>query len=175
MIKIGDTVRVTDNGEVYTTYDDMAFELGATNWNRGVDPIEGCIGEVMNVGDRGHILVRIEGHEYIIGKHGLESAGKYLEGIEIGDIVEVVNSGRVYSTYHNMAKKLGATNWEGHSVRKGFKGKVIGIGEHHQDHGKMVALIEVKDGSQFLIGTRGIVVIKRGYFEEEWNDILNIL
>ena len=79
-----------------------------------------------------------------------------------GDLVEVIYSGEAYSNYTDMANKLGLTNFKSLSrVSNGFVGEIIDFSEHleYAPHG-IVYGIELDNGSQYLIGEKGLKLIK---------------
>lgn len=78
--KIGDKIKVIAPGQIYSTYKDMAKELGADvggKWKRR-SVAEGNYtfrekGHVLNISDRGHILIELDGGEqWIISQDGLK-------------------------------------------------------------------------------------------------------
>lgn len=75
MFKIGNRVKVTNDGCTYTTYEDMAKKLKAKKWTRGNDCSDGDIGKIVNIdeGRYGYIaLVEINNREVLIGVEGLK-------------------------------------------------------------------------------------------------------
>lgn len=87
--KIGDTVRVVDKGEQYSSYSEMATLMKLTNWQNYDDLNKGDIGEVVAI--RGHeihnnticIGIKIKGQDYIINPDGLELVAPKLWAIQV--------------------------------------------------------------------------------------------
>jgi len=71
IIRAGTTVRVINNGKTYPRYDSKARELGAVNWDRDVNPLNSSIG-VVKARKNHHVLIDIDGMEYIVGAQGLQ-------------------------------------------------------------------------------------------------------
>jgi hypothetical protein len=77
--KIGDKVKVTSPGHIYTSYSDMAIIMGFTNWDREENELlRGNVGTVINIQKHPtleNVLIGIridDGKEYIIDENGLE-------------------------------------------------------------------------------------------------------
>ena len=73
-------------------------------------------------------------------------------------IYKVINIGCYYSTYEDMAKMIGLTNWEKYSEPDvGDKFRIISKAKHLGDSKIIVCAIEdINTGEQFLIGGDGI-------------------
>ena len=78
--KIGDKVKVTKLGHIYTSYSDMAIIMGFNiwDWDRGGELLYGDTGTVINIQKHPtleNVLIGIRtknGKEYIIDENGLE-------------------------------------------------------------------------------------------------------
>lgn len=89
--KIGDSVRVTDSGKQYSTYDEMALLMKLQNWSSRDGVCHGDIGEVVAI--RNHttwkgticvgIRVKSTGRDHIISSDGLELFAPKLWAIEV--------------------------------------------------------------------------------------------
>lgn len=86
-MKPGDYVKVVDKGQLYSTYEEMARRLKATNWVRGRNNIrngETCQVIRMCALDPACILIRkLNGEEYIINWRGLEAIDIKIEWIKL--------------------------------------------------------------------------------------------
>lgn len=128
--KVGDKVKVVNNGTTYTLYDFAARELGLKNWNKRNTPDNGLVGTILSTfSDSREIYgIRIDstGEEYVIGEKGLGIyTGEYnltltpeeartllvLTGNVIGDMV---TSPRKHcdSVYYRLEKMLDMDEWE---------------------------------------------------------------
>lgn len=79
IFKIGDTIKVIDSGALYSSYEEMAKQLGADidgKWKRnGVKKnIKGKTGVIKNITPYArYILIELDsGHQWIIGPTGIE-------------------------------------------------------------------------------------------------------
>jgi hypothetical protein len=76
-MKIGDKVKVVDNGATYSTYTKMAEKLKATRWKPGSTPNNGSNGVIVSMSthlrDKSTIicLIQVGLNQYIIGTRGL--------------------------------------------------------------------------------------------------------
>ena len=81
-----------------------------------------------------------------------------MEQIKIGDTVEVIYTGEVYSTYKEAFKSLGFKNKEYNDTETGQIGKVFGIKKHNSNGDTMYA-VRFTDGREVSIGTRGLKLL----------------
>ena len=91
-------------------------------------------------------------------RHGIPF--KEEEEIKVGDIVEVVDDGKRYSSYDKMAERFGAkryiiNNYCGIGVLNGRKGRVIAIGIHLNTPQITIALVDIIS-EEILIGIEGL-------------------
>ena len=118
--KIGDTVRVVDKGEQYSSYSEMATLMKLQNWDCSYEVRKGDIGEVVAI--RKHtawdhaawggticvgIRVKSTGRDHIIGSDGLELFAPKLWAIE----VTVENKDIVNAWWVNKVKDSPDQNW----------------------------------------------------------------
>ena len=117
---------------------------------------------------------------------------------KIGQIVEVVNTGATYSQFCGMAKKLGldiAPEISEHSFRlsvpirklrelsKGHKWKhrdtpnkgdictIVSISDSYYPNGGHIGIERMSDGQQFVIGAKGIKLVRQLFLSEELFEI----
>jgi len=91
--KIGDTVRVTNSGQQYSNYEEMATLMKLQNWGCNYEVCKGDIGEVVAI--RNHttwggticvgVRIKSTGRDHIIGSDGLELFAPELWAIEVTD------------------------------------------------------------------------------------------
>jgi hypothetical protein len=82
-----------------------------------------------------------------------------MEKFKVGDKVQIVDSGRTYTTYDRMFKKLGFKNiHKNEFFQPGLVAEVFAIGEHESINVTLLAL-QAQDGSQCLISTPGVVKV----------------
>ena len=82
-----------------------------------------------------------------------------MEKFKVGDKVQVVDSGRTYTTYDAMFKKLGFRDTHKNEFfQPGLVAEVFAVGEHDSTGIPLVAL-QAQDGSQCLISTNGVVKV----------------
>jgi len=76
---------------------------------------------------------------------------------KVGDHVEVVDYGKLYTTYAGMAKKMGATTWEYEGIcTNGDRGTIVAIRPHERaEENAMLALVDIA-GHEIIIGFDGI-------------------
>ena len=82
--------------------------------------------------------------------------------VKIGDWVEVVSPGEMYSRYVGMAQIMGLTKWaKGAYPNPNEKFQVINIRTHENPHeGKIVAIQSEDNTVQFMIGFEGLTKVK---------------
>lgn len=75
-----------------------------------------------------------------------------------GQVVEVVNSGRAYTTYHTLAHAMRLAKWQnGGSPKNGNLYTVLGSSPHLMD--SSVTIVAITDGEQdYLINEIGVQV-----------------
>ena len=80
----------------------------------------------------------------------------------IGDKVEVTNSGKSYLTYDEMADHMKLTRWEnGRQIYNGTQVTIIAV-EPHLDYTKTIICgVETEFGEQFLMGETGLGLVER--------------
>ena len=93
--------------------------------------------------------------------------------IEIGNIVRIVNTDYLYSSYNFMAEELGATKWKSeyrnNSLNLDDVGTVINILKRDGTTYVLI-LIPIKD-QEFVIGIKGIEFLSKGSFVKNHNYI----
>ena len=86
--------------------------------------------------------------------------------IEIGNIVRIVNTGSLYSSYDFMAEELGATKWKSeyrnNSLNLDDVGTVINILK--RDGTTYVLVLIPRKDQEFVIGIKGIEFLSTGSF-----------
>lgn len=93
------------------------------------------------------------------------------EPFRIGDKVEVINSGNVYSDYQNMAKKMCAKKWkENRHGINGEIGDVRSIEEHERYKGQILALVDF-GVKELIIGIEGLRKIKGGMEMSRYDEL----
>ena len=87
--------------------------------------------------------------------------GRKVSKIKVGDFVRVINSGKTYSTWEEMAKEMGATKWEWKAVVKnGDCGFIRNISLHEREG--EVALLDIGREKEVVIGISGLEKIEKG-------------
>ena len=95
-----------------------------------------------------------------------------MEKFKVGDKVQIVDSGRTYTTYDRMFKKLGFNNIEKNEFfQPGLVAEVFAIGEH-ESQGTTLLALQAQDGSQCLISTCGVVKVVSGLTSDDKFDII---
>lgn len=81
---------------------------------------------------------------------------------EIGSTVVLLNSGKTYSTYNEMAEFLGLTDytWGGGGPVEGDVYTVVGSAIHEHAHWGEVVGIE-REGRQWLVGAKGLGLVSK--------------
>ena len=78
---------------------------------------------------------------------------------KVGDKVQIVESGRTYTTYEVMFKKMGFRDTKKNEFfQPGLVAEVFAIGEH-ESQGTTLLALQAQDGSQCLISTQGVVKV----------------
>ena len=78
---------------------------------------------------------------------------------KVGDKVQIVESGRTYTTYEAMFKKLGFRDTKKNEFfQPGLVAEVFAVGEH-ESQGTTLLALQAQDGSQCLISTLGVVKV----------------
>jgi hypothetical protein len=76
----------------------------------------------------------------------------YLKGRKI----TVADTGQLYSSYEEMARRFKLTNWmRDSSCREGKVGTIIGVTRHEDDHTEIILGIDC-DGDQYVIALKGV-------------------
>ena len=122
---IGDRVRITNCGAVYSTHELLADFLGALNWEdgRGRDSghlKNGMLGEITNI-DGFKFLIRMEdGYDYIMALGSFKLVEED-DIIRVGDLVEPIPVEELPS----ILKSLGNINMQKVLLSKGVWPKVV--------------------------------------------------
>src|SRR6478672_8866764 len=79
---------------------------------------------------------------------------------KIGDVVRVINSGKLYLGYAEMVKKLGLKNWQ----RSPFPDDetafiVVGMSKHQYEDVVVYAIKSLQAQSEYLINEEGIEIV----------------
>jgi hypothetical protein len=95
-----------------------------------------------------------------------------MKQFKVGDKVEVVDSGRTYTTYKSMFAKMKFRNPEKNEFfQKGLIVTVFAVCEHETDDVTLLGL-EAPDGSQCLMSTKGVVkVVSRPSSDDQFDII----
>lgn len=95
-----------------------------------------------------------------------------MEKFKVGDKVQIVDSGRTYTTYDRMFKKLGFRDkHKNEFFQPGLVAEVFAIGEH-ESQGTTLLALQAQDGSQCLISTKGVVKVVSGPTSDDKFDII---
>ena len=82
-----------------------------------------------------------------------------MEKFKVGDKVQIVDSGRTYTTYEVMFKKMGFRDTKNNEFfQPGLVAEVFAIGEH-ETQGTTLLALEAQNGTQCLIGSKGVVKV----------------
>jgi len=80
--------------------------------------------------------------------------------IRVGDRVRVINNGAIYSSYEEMANKMGLLNWVDNVVtHNGNLATVIDIQQHPSHHNTTICGIRTDDNKDIVIGLYGLELI----------------
>lgn len=140
----------------------------------------GDLGVVVSVGDGVHqdLLISVAlgeccGRPYTISafEHRWEVVAEQdIPWLRVGAEVRVVDSGKQYSTYTSMAESMGLMGWFNYRQLPArhaplVEGKVVSARKHDKRDVVVVA-IELPDGTQYLIDTKGLEpVVQKGSAE----------
>jgi len=95
-----------------------------------------------------------------------------MEKFKVGDKVQIVDSGRTYTTYDRMFKKLGFKNiHKNEFFQPGLVAEVFAVGEH-ESQGTTLLALQAQDGSQCLMSTLGVVKVISGPTSDDKFDII---
>ena len=151
--KIGDRIEITNSGQCYSGYPELAEKLNATKYDSCLSCVNGETGIIKNIdyGADEIALVDLGEHEYLIGLKGI----KKIEEFKIGDRIEIIDDGNCYSGYTELAEKLNATKFaDCKSCENGTTGIIKNIGKH-QNENTQIALVDLGE-HEYLIGIKGI-------------------
>ena len=82
-----------------------------------------------------------------------------MEKFKVGDKVQVVDSGRTYTTYERMFKKMGFRDTKKNEFfQQGLIATVFAVGEHESQDVTLLAL-EAQNGTQCLMSSKGVVKV----------------
>ena len=91
---------------------------------------------------------------------------------KVGDKVQIVESGRTYTTYEVMFKKMGFRDTKKNEFfQPGLVAEVFAVGEH-ESQGTTLLALQAQDGSQCLISTQGVVKVVTTPSPEDKFDII---
>ena len=91
---------------------------------------------------------------------------------KVGDKVQIVESGRTYTTYEVMFKKMGFRDTKKNEFfQPGLVAEVFAVGEH-ESQGTTLLALQAQDGSQCLISTLGVVKVVTTPSPEDKFDII---
>ena len=95
-----------------------------------------------------------------------------MEKFKVGDKVQIVDSGRTYTTYERMFKKMGFRDTDKNEFfQPGLVAEVFAVGEHESQSTTLLAL-QAQDGSQCLMSTLGVVKVVSGPTSDDKFDII---
>jgi hypothetical protein len=171
-MRIGDRIKVTNKGRQYSSWGDLAKELGAINWNANKavgDDMEGHIVgikcDIKGTASSDIALIRMDsGTEHLIGTGGI--AVLY----EIGQKVIVKGPGATYDLFESKAKELKVKNWaQGRSLKIDSLVTVVNYDN------KRTYLIRDDKGLEYIIGVEGLESLEYDLYEidEAWEGLLN--
>jgi len=83
-----------------------------------------------------------------------------LPGYLKGKKITITDTGQLYSSYEEMARRFKLTNWmreRDSSCNKGRIGKIIGVTRHEDDPTEIIVGIDC-DGDQYVISLKGVKV-----------------
>ena len=82
-----------------------------------------------------------------------------MEKFKVGDKVQVVDSGRTYTTYGLMFKKLGFRDTEKNEFfQPGLVAEVFAV-DKHEGQGTTLLALQAQGGLQCLMGAKGVVKV----------------
>lgn len=89
----------------------------------------------------------------------LSAARKRLCDFNPGNIVEVIDTGAMYTTYEDMAKKLGCTKW--HNGESAFHGGIYHYVKdcYDPDEDTVYCMIRGEKGTEYIIGPEGLKLV----------------
>lgn len=171
-MRIGDRIKVTNRGRQYSSWGELAKELGAKKWSANKHVRDGEEGHIVaikydNIGTSSSdiALIRVDsGTEHLIGSGGI--AVQY----EIGQKVIVKDPGATYDLFSSKAKELKVKNWS-----RGRPPKIDSIVTVVNYDTKRTYLIRDDKGLEYLIGTQGLEGLEYDLYEidEAWEGLLN--
>jgi len=166
--KVGDTIKVINEGSTYPIYETWAKEYSLEYWVYNNTPENNDVGiikvlaplishpDIMLAG------VCIDGKQYIIGLDGIELVeDNNTKEFNIGDMVEIVDPDNSYSFYTQWAKERGLSGFEyGKRPIKNMIGQIIARGLHTEDI-DVVYGVKVGD-SHFVMDGAGLTLLTCG-------------
>lgn len=96
-----------------------------------------------------------------------------MEKFKVGDKVQIVDSGRTYTTYKRMFEKMGFRDTDKNEFfQQGLITTVFAISDHETDSDVTLLGLEAANGSQCLIGSKGVVKVISTSSSEDKFDII---
>jgi hypothetical protein len=171
-MRIGDRIKVTNRGRQYSSWGDLAKELGAVNWSATKSVMDNMEGHIIGIkcdikgtASSDIALIRVDsGTEHLIGSGGIAVIYK------IGQRVLVKNPGATYDLFSSKAKELKAKNW---ARGKSLKIDSLVIIVNYDN--KRTYLIRDNGGLEYIIGVEGLESLEYDLYEidEAWEGLLN--
>ena len=96
-----------------------------------------------------------------------------MEKFKVGDKVQVVEPGRTYTTYKRMFEKMGFRDTDKNEFfQQGLIATVFVISDHETDSDVTLLGLEAQNGTQCLIGSKGVVKVISISSSEDKFDII---
>ena len=83
-----------------------------------------------------------------------------MEKFKVGDKVQIVDTGRTYTTYERMFKKMGFRDTKKNEFfQQGLIATVFAVGDHETDSDITLLGLESQNGTQCLMSSKGVVKV----------------
>ena len=83
-----------------------------------------------------------------------------MEKFKVGDKVQIVDTGRTYTTYERMFKKMGFRDTKKNEFfQQGLIATVFAVGDHETDSDITLLGLEAQNGTQCLMSSKGVVKV----------------
>ena len=83
-----------------------------------------------------------------------------MEKFKAGDKVQIVDTGRTYTTYERMFKKMGFRDTKKNEFfQQGLIATVFAVGDHETDSDITLLGLEAQNGTQCLMSSKGVVKV----------------
>ena len=83
-----------------------------------------------------------------------------MEKFKVGDKVQIVDTGRTYTTYERMFKKMGFRDTKKNEFfQQGLIATVFAVSEHERESDITLLGLEAQNGTQCLMSSKGVVKV----------------